>query len=86
MRPIRINQAIEVELIEFKKEIESKFATSLMNREFFFPWRPVTRDTIQDGVQEDEEALDVHEDTQIRLVKKKILKPNNKVDLNLYVS
>lgn len=41
MQPRKVNQAIEVELIEFKREIEEKFAKSMMNWEYFFPWKPV---------------------------------------------
>ncbi len=41
MQPRKVNQAIEVELIEFKREIEEKFTKSMMNWEYFFPWKPV---------------------------------------------
>ncbi len=30
-RPRYINEAIELELVDFKREIESKFASSIMN-------------------------------------------------------
>ena len=36
-RPRYINEKIELELIEFKKEIEEKFAKSTMNKNFAFP-------------------------------------------------
>ena len=28
-------------MLEFKKEIETKFSKSMVNREYFFPWKPV---------------------------------------------
>ena len=36
-RPRYINEKIEQELIEFKKEIEEKFEASKVNREFKYP-------------------------------------------------
>lgn len=45
MKPLRINKAIEVELVNFKKEIEEKFANSKMNREYFFPKKPLVRES-----------------------------------------
>ena len=36
-RPRYINEKIEEELVEFKKEIEEKFASSRVNKEFRYP-------------------------------------------------
>ena len=36
-RPRYINEKIELELVEFKKEIEEKFAKSKVNKLFRFP-------------------------------------------------
>lgn len=36
-RPRYINERIELELVDFKKEIEDKFAKSRVNKEFRFP-------------------------------------------------
>jgi hypothetical protein len=39
-RPRYINEKIEEELVEFKKEIEEKFAASKVNKEFKYPRLP----------------------------------------------
>jgi hypothetical protein len=38
--PKHVNDEIEKELVTFKKEIESKFAKSKMNKNFKFPLKP----------------------------------------------
>ena len=43
-RPRYINERIELELVEFKKEIEEKFARSRVNQEFKFPLLTSTAD------------------------------------------
>ena len=40
LRPKYVNEAIELELIIFKREIEEKFAKSKVNREFKYPRLP----------------------------------------------
>jgi len=54
-----VNQAIEIELIEFKREIEEKFARSSVNREYFFPWKPVVVNEV--FIDEELDSLEMNE-------------------------
>jgi hypothetical protein len=46
-KPKYANEAIELELVIFKKEIEDKYAASIVNREFIMPLLPESEDESQ---------------------------------------
>ena len=54
MRPRYINEKIELELVEFKKEIEDRFAKSEMNKNFTYP-----RKNQLELEEHNEEAFDI---------------------------
>lgn len=61
LQPRKVNQAIEVELMEFKREIEEKFSKSLVNREYFFPWKPKVKQDDEIEVLDLSENIEIHE-------------------------
>ena len=74
-----MNKAIEKELVNFKQEIEEKFAKSKVNREYYFPWKPIIRDSDERQVLDQEDPV---MNMDQALFVKKVLKTRK--DLNIY--
>jgi len=56
-------------LLEFKKEIEQKYSKSMMNWEYFFPWKPVFK-TLEEEIDlgDMSENIEINELTHNKMI------------------
>lgn len=63
-KPKYVNKAIELELLDFKKEIEEKFKASKMNQEFVFPLASSDRGKLCESLESFDETKEYYLKTE----------------------